>query len=514
MPFRSRFIAGVALLTLGAATAVAVDPITVDPRNATACYIAGRAWAGNAATPVINADGAISYYYNASWVEIPFTVVTPGIYDASFTVYTPVADLTAQIDVRPKSSNVHYITPDFAIPNTGDWGTPGDVAVTGIPLLQAGDYLLRVYNTKLIHNNTAADRAPGYDADSGFNWSIITLTNTGDLPPMGTVSGAVKSADMGAVPVADAFVMANTGTPAPEPGPFWQKGYWTTTAADGSFTLPAPAGANNVQAGQPSMYAISGSPVAQATVAAGQTSAVDLNLPSRFTKDQDGKYTVKVESEYFTGKDPDAFSTSPGAYASSPVVIQGQAPASNGFFCGYMDVGNYVDVPVDIPAGQGGEYTVTDLYFNGYWDGSSFKDAITKITANLGTADENSVEATEPNSAPSGSANPSDGYTTQGSTTFAAPIVLKAGHNLVRLTNMGDGAVNAAAAWDAFVLVQKNVPVTATARQALRIAAGLDAGPSPAAGAAFTALNLNTSGASAGVIDITDAIALAKAGKL
>jgi hypothetical protein len=49
------------------------------------------------------------------------------------------------------------------------------------------------------------------------------------------------------------------------------------------------------------------------------------------------------------------------------------------------------------------------------------------------------------------------------------------------------------------------------ARQALRIAGGLDA--APAAGATFNALNVVTTGASAGKIDIADAVALAKEGK-
>jgi hypothetical protein len=332
---------------------------------------------------------------------------------------------------------------------------------------------------------------------------------------MGTVSGTVKSTDLGGIPVQGAFVMANTGTAVPEPGPYWQKGYWTTTAADGSFTLPAPAGANNVQAGQPSMFAFGGSNVAQPTVAATQTSTVSLDLTSRFTKTTDGRYTVKVECEYFTGKDPDDFSASPGAYNPSPVVIQGQAQASNGFFDGYADLTNYIDIPVDIPAGQGGQYVLQDLYFNGYWDGSSFKDAITQFTANQGTADANSVQATEPNSAPAGSTNPSDGYTTQGLVTYDTPIVLKAGHNVIRLLAIGSDSVNSAAAWDAFILTQKNVPVTPpSAARALRIAAGLEAAPTPATGAEFTGLNANTSGASATVIDIIDAVTLAKAGNL
>lgn len=441
-------------------------------------------------------------------------------------MYTPVANCKAQIDVSLAGSNVHYATDDIAVPTTGDWGAKGTASVTGVPLPQAGDYILRVRNTKMNHNNTAGNREPGYETDTSveppvyretaFNFGTIVLTRRFAAPGIGTVTGTVKSADMGNQGVAGAYVMANFGTPVPEPGPFWQRGYWTTTGPDGSFTLPAIVGSNNVQAGLPSMYAFAGSNVLNVTVNAGLTYTANLNLPSRYVQ-TGGRYSVQVESEYFTGKTPDTFSPEPQSYQTSPVAILGRAVCQNGLMCGYIDIGNYIEVPVDIPVGQGGDYQVSDIVFNGNSDGINYLNALTRFTANPGTTDESVTEMIEPNTTPKDPQSgeyvglPDLGYTTPATYVFTNPIRLKAGRNIIRIESL-DNAQNpgsySSSDWDAFVLTQT---VAASARRALRIAAGLEVAPTAGE---FGSLNTVTTGGSATVIDIADAVALAKAGKL
>jgi len=455
---------------------------------------------------------------------MPFSVEFPGIYSAEVVVGVPLDNMKAQLDVRPEGTADHYATADLLVPNTGDWAMTGIMTATDIPLRTPGAYILRIRNVTLLHT-TADNREPGYENDSvgawrpnAFNFGPMTLTRTGDLPAMATLSGKVTASDLGGMPVEGAYVMANAGASVGEPGPMWQQGYWTRTNAQGNYTLSVPEGTYTVQAGLPSMFAFPGATASAVSVGAGGQ-ITNLDLPSRYTKTTDGRYTVQVETEYFVNKIPDTFNPAPGSYQNSPVVIQGRPVDSNGINAGFIDVADWIDVPVVIPAGQGGAYLVSDLYFNGYWDGVSYPEAITRFTANPGTSEENSTEAVEPNTAGLDDQGqpraPWEGYNRQGRVDFATPLTLKEGLNIVRVTAGGVGGTNAGAAWDAFILTQESAPIPpAGAKQVLRVAAGLEAAPSPASGPAFTALNVETSGDSATKIDVLDAVKLAKEGKI
>ena len=524
-----RMLAGSALFAPGLFHPAA-SQITIDPTTAAtdAVYIAGHARPGHTTNPVKNADGVISYFYTNSWIEVPFTVETAGVYELSIPFASTVTDLKAQVHIRAAGSNIFWASDALAVPTSGDWGTFVAVNVPNIPILEPGAHLLRVANTKLQHHS-AADRDPAYENDpgtegpstgpargTGFNFGIMTLTRAGDLPPTGTLAGTVTSSDLGGIPVAGAAVMAYTGADVLEPGPLWQKGFWTTTGSSGAFSLTVPAATYTVQTGQPSMYQYAGTGVGNAAVVAGQTRTVSMDLPSRWTKTEDNRNTVQVEVEYFTAKNPDVFDAAVDEYNASPVVVQGRPISSNGMNAGYLDIGNFIDIPVDVPAGQGGEYTVTDLYFNGYWNGVDYFDAITQVIANPGTAEANTVQAVEPNTTPKDEfdtyvGRPDTGYSVRGSVTYESAIVLKEGHNIIRMQAAGTGGQNAASAWDALVLTQVNIPVpTGSAAKALKVAAGLEA----VAAGDLAALNVVTTGESSDRIDILDAIALARDGKL
>jgi hypothetical protein len=522
-------IVGAALLGLMARPAAA--QITIDPTTAApdAVWVSGQAWPGHVTTPVKNDGGVISFFYSNSWIEIPFAAEQPGIYELTIPVYSPEQNLRAQAHVRAADSNLMYATDSFAVPTTGDWGAVQNVMVSGIPILQAGPHILRFANTKFQHH-TAENREPALENEpgeggpgtggprfSGFNFGIMTLTRTGDLPgATGTISGTVVSADQGGIPVVNAFVMASTGEPVGEPGPLWQKGFWSRTDADGAYSLTVLPNTYNVQAGQPSMYAMAGAISADVTVAAGATAPVNLNLPSRWTRAEDGRHSLQVESEYFVAKVQDTFSTNPGEYRGSPVVVQGRPFASNSMNAGYLDFGNYIDLPVEVPAGQAGAYTVENIFFNGFWDGANYLNALTRFTANPGTAQENHVQAVEPNTTPRDEFGnyvgpPDTGYSVQGRVVYPEPLTLREGHNIIRISSHGTFMQQSSSAWDAFVLTQVNVPAPgASAARALRLAGGLQA---PEAGD-MEAHNVVTTGDSANQVDLLDAVELAKQGRM
>lgn len=518
------FVAAVSAIALVAGS-TAGQTIILGPMDATAVFAAGQAWGGHTTTPVQNPT-SVSYFYSGSYVEYPVTVESPGMYDVLVNTGTPLDNIKAQVHVRQGESLFWYASPVTPVPNSGDPNIPYDYAikgsftVTGVPIMVAGTSTLRVRNVTILLS-TNANREPSYENDTagntrytGFDMGEIVLTRTGDLPPMGVISGQVTSADLGGVAVPEAFVMTGT-EPVPEPGPMWQRGFWTTTDADGRFMLPAFTGEQTLQAGSPAMMAWPGVSTV-VTVSTGATTTQNLSLASRGTTLPDGRFSVQVECEMFIAKNIDYFSGAPGAYDPSPVVIQGRPLASNGFNAGYIDIDNWVELPVYIPKGQGGEYLVSHTYFNGYWDGVSYPDAATKFIVN--GEDSNSTVILEPNTAGINPATgdrygPGDGYSRAATLTADTPVVLKEGYNLIRVLAVSDLGATTASAWDAFTLTQKNAPVLPPgARQALRIAAGLEAGPT--SGAVFDGLNVAKAGASATAIDMLDAVTFARDGKL
>jgi hypothetical protein len=290
--------------------------------DATTVFAAGQAWGGHTTTPVQNPT-SISYFYSGSYVEFPITVESPGMYDVLVNTGTPLDNIKAQVHVRQAESLFWYASPVTPVPNSGDPNIPYDYAikgsftVTGVPIMFAGTSTLRVRNVTILLS-TNANREPSYENDpggntryTGFDMGEIVLTRTGGLPPMGVISGQVTCPDLGGVAVPRAFVMTGT-EPVPEPGPMWQRGFWTTTDADGRFMLPAFTGEQTLQAGSPAMMAWTGASSA-VSVSTGATTTQNLSLASRGTKLPDGRFSVQVESEMFIAKNEDYFSGAPGA---------------------------------------------------------------------------------------------------------------------------------------------------------------------------------------------------------
>lgn len=495
-------------------------PGAINPDNATFVWATGEASAGFVTTPTKPGDGTITNFTKGSYVEIPFSVDAPGLYKLTTPVATNIDDGMLQFDIRPEGTEAHYSTPDMPVPNTGGMGNFNhSIVVDELPLLTAGNYILRVRNTTRLHNHTAANREPQYMSDfsvnppvfrsTAVNFGTMVITKTYNLPPTAVISGKVLASDIGNFGVQGAWVMAvpTTTTSVEEPGPFHQKGFWTTTAADGSYSLPVLAGSYVVQAGRPDMYAFAGSNKASSSPASGETSTVDLSLPSRYYKTTAGKYEVQVEAEYFFAKPTDVFGT--GGYAPSVIALQGVPAAQNGIRPGYTDPGDFIDIHVDVPVGAAGLYWLSHKYFNGYWDNATYPDGDIQFTANPGTANENYIYALHPNTTPknedgSWAGGPAVGYDTPGVLLFPDPLDLLEGHNVIKIELTGGSTT-----FDAFVLSEVNEPVAQPgAGEALRIAAGLKAGPP--AGSAFAALDVVVDNK----ITIADAVSLAKQGKL
>ncbi|HEY3269501.1 MAG TPA: hypothetical protein VGM37_21515 [Armatimonadota bacterium] len=489
---------------------IPTGPGVANPKDANFVYVIGEQGSGTVGYPQ-RLGNTVTNLTRGSYIEIPMTFDSPGIYRASISTATPLAGGAAvpcpspsvQLDLRPASSNAHYATDDIAIPSSGSAFVSTTVA--DIPVLQSGDYILRMVDTTLFHT-TVANRA-NFNAygSGGFISNRVDVgqavfTKTGDLPATATLSGVVTGSDIGGGGVADAEVMANpVGAGVPEPSILWQKGFWTTSDATGAYTLPVLAGAYDTQAGQAAMFAYPGG-LTTATVAGGATATANISLPSRVTQDASGHYQIHVEAEYFIAKPVDSFGA---GYPASIIAFQQNAQASNQIALGYTDAGDFVDIPVDVPAGAGGTYTLTDYYFNGYWDGVSKPDGDVSFTANVGTGNESKTQDLQPNTSPT--ADPAGGYNTPGVKVFTQPITLVEGHNVIRL-KLEAGSSN----FDAFMLTSSAAfPARPSATRALRILAGLDPAPAPPSGAAFKALDVTLDNK----IDMEDAVKLARSGQ-
>jgi len=323
------------------------------------------------------------------------------MYSAHLVYGTPNSGVTSSVSISRQDGLFHWTSEDLSLVATGAYGTLVPGPATGGTPLQTGDYIIRVQNISHTHSTT---HVQVYEWNDGacFDIGQIVLTRTGVLPEFGAVTGQVTSPDMG-IPVAGALVTANpTGAEVPEPGPFWKRGWWTTTDANGTYQLSVPPGTYTVQAGQPSMYALAGGRAQGVTVTETGASTTDINLQSRWMND-----TVRVEAEYYTQKNPDDWNNDVTGIALLPV-----SEGSNGYKLGWIDAGDWVDVPVDVPEGKGGLYTLTSYYTNGGATG----------TVSFMTDHGDMVQDTQP----------ALGWGTATSKVFTSKIRLYSGHNVIR----------------------------------------------------------------------------------
>jgi len=485
-------------------------PGEANPRNANFSYVIGEKEPGGQVAYPEKAGNTITNLYRGSYVEIPMTFATPGIYQAVIPTKAWGPAPFVQLDLLPEFSDDHYATGDVAVPAVND--AFSDTTIANSPVLTAGAYTLRVRNTTQFRTTSATrEDFNAYGADpevyqNGFwpnrlDFGQVLFTQTGPLPSVGTLTGVVKSSAIGGIVVPKAIVMANpAGQEVPEPSIIWQKGFWTMTGADGAYSMPVLAGTYSVQAGQAASYGYQGG-AAMATVGSGGSATANIDLPSRVTQDASGHYEINVEAEYFINKPVDSFG---GGYAAAVIAFQQNDDAKNGLVLGYTDGGDFIDIPVDVPAGAGGQYTLTDYYFNGYWDGVSKPDGIVSFTANPDELDESSIQDAQPNTSPT--SDPAGGYNTPGVKVFGQPITLREGHNIIRM-KLESGSSN----FDAFKLTSlATFPMRPGALRALSIAAGIEAAPTPASGAPFMALDADGNGR----IEVQDAAKLARQGLL
>jgi hypothetical protein len=314
-----------------------------------------------------------------------------------------------------------------------------------LPLF-AGENILRLQNVSGRHNPAytyPTDMRDTHNRDWDFYWSnvhigSIRLTRAGDLPAFGTITGNVLADRPAGLGVRRALVTANPpGDAPPEPSAFWKNGWYTCTADDGSFTLNAPAGAQDLKAGRPGSYQVQGSPIATVDVPVDGSVSTDLTLSSLFHDDGQGRQVAEIQNVYFD--------QAAGNVGILPV------DGENGYKVGWIDPADSTTIYVDVP--RTGLYKVASSYFNGGTDG----------TVRISTDRGSSTQALQPVT----------GWDRQGLVNYPDPLYLVHGTNAVTMT-----LVSGSSDQNAFHLTMPPVTV-GDAAGALRIAAGL----SPAADA-------------------------------
>jgi hypothetical protein len=412
-----------------------------------------------------------------SWAEFPFNASKSGtysitvLYSAGNAAVNVPANRTLVVDIRRDGSDQHFATEDLVLVPTGDNHVYLPFTANNQVPLQAGKYILRVHNVTGLHDFAPLDPQV---STSSTNVASVTLARTGEAPAMASLTGSVSSGDLG-IKVANAMVLANPpGSEVAVPSRFSYHGYWTTADANGRYQLSVPVGAYTVQAARPDTYVNDGATVSNVNVAAGGATA----NPSRTSKWVDG--VIRVEAEYYYNKVAEA----PGSGSGTGVQMIPDAAASNGYRLGAIGDEDWIDVHVDVPSGAAGSYALKSFYFNLPTPGTAGR---VRYTANDGAAVEVLHAPNADNTAPSSIA--ADGT-----------VPLKAGLNTVRIYK-----VNGATDFDAVELTHVIVPMSGAMR-ALRIAGGLDAATMDD----MTALNVVTTGTSAGVIDLLDAVELAR----
>jgi hypothetical protein len=452
------------------------DTITIVPSDLSAIFngygAVPRVYYPYAGSPT---NSTVGFFERDCWIEFPFTVTKPGLYSLTMDIGSATgSNRVVTADVRQDGSNQHFTTKEIVMPITGDYHTFSPFTADDQIPLKAGKYILRLQNVSDLH-----DPAPAtpLTASASTNVGRVTFNRVGDAPATAGLSGTVTSSDLG-TPVASARVLANLpGSEVVDPSPFSYHGYWTMTDATGKYQLAVPAGSYSVQAGRPDTYIKYGATV-PVTVAAGGATA-NLSLLSNWVSG-----TIKVEDEYYFDKIAEA----PGSGSGTGIQLIPDATSSNGFRLGALNSEDYVLLHVDVPPGQAGDYSVTAFYFT-----PTVATAQMRLVANNGSA----VQELLP---------PVADVTAPAQYTFTQPIHLNAGMNTIKQW-MFTPEASLGTDIDAIQLTRVATPLTPAAK-ALRIAGGLDAATLDD----MSTLNVVTTGSSASVIDIQDAVTLAQQG--
>jgi hypothetical protein len=200
---------------------------------------------------------------------------------------------------------------------------------------------------------------------------------------------------------------------------------------------------------------------------------------------------LRIEDEYYTNKIPEEV----GDGSNTGVALQPRTDASNGYVVGAIDSEDWVDFAIDVPTA--GDYTITMLYYNELKSGQTSANTHMQFLANGTSLVVEDVPETVA------------GQTTPTSYTFAQTIHLNAGRNVIRQMMVVPRveSLRTTPYFDAFELTL--VQPFQMARKALAIAGGL----AEAGAADLTDLNVVTTGDSATVIDLLDAVELVRQGK-
>lgn len=374
------------------------------------------------------------------YVEFPVTTSTPGMYTVSLNMRMPwESDRYTVLALETRPSPDSPYTTRFATVDSKDYGVMPDYTESGplvsptnevltVPLF-AGRNILRIFNVTQRHNPAASyptDLSSTTARPSGNMWcdlrvANITMNRVGELPVLGTITGTITGDKPAGIPVVEAIVAANPPGKSPtELSWFWRNGWFTHTRPDGTYTLQAPVGPQEIKAGRPSSYQVQGA-TTTATVGASPVTA-NITLPSIFFKNTANEWVAYPQVEYFDRK------------GSVFAMIPGDAPPENGYKIGYTGDNEWLALIVDVP--EAGNYEVTSVYTNGGGTGTL------RVFTDLGA----SILDTQPNSG---------GWLNLARKTYSNPIFLAQGPQLIT-----QQLVSGNSDFDAIHLRRLNTPIT------------------------------------------------------